>query len=277
VWGGDTAQFQVRISQTAYSNLTAGIPSTSYFPSTKDVTQYPTGTGGANGSYGPGDAYLEGTYTSKLAVLSDHSAVVTGPLLANSSTGGYGAIIDTLGGVRVFNPMQCLTAPTTVGSPTAGFCPNDLTGLYTGGLVTGGALAKAHPAMQYCNMLTGLTGNSGNPNTCSVTATGTGKASEIDAAVVAQGGSFSMYNADRGISLGTLTLKGGLYQLHRGELGVQWELQSSDATSRASSGATLQMTYVNLQSSVPYVPTFQGGSVTRYWNVVSVSSSGAGS
>ena len=270
-WGNDVPQFQLKVGQTQYSNLTSGVPATSYFPNMKDVTQYQTGSTGANGTDGPGDVYIEGANSGRLSVLADGNAVITGNI--TSANVNAAMDIDALGSVRAFHPVQCATAPTATLQPTAGFCPNDLTGLYTGGLTAHGALLAAHPAMQYCNMLTGLTANTGNPNGCSgVTATGTGAITHVAAALIAQGGAFGTYNYDRAVGLPDLTLEGGLYQLHRGALGVQWEVQSTDADSRATSGTRLQMTYVRLQDQLPYVPAFNGATPNRYWNVVSVSS-----
>jgi len=261
--GASVPQFQVTITQKTYSNLTGGAPAVSYFPSMSDVTQYGTGTNGANGNNGPGDVYIEGSNTAPLSVLADDDAIVTG----NLTTSGSGAtLLDTLGDIRIYNPMSCAqpsgmsTSAWTsqIANTTAGFCPNDLTGLYTGGLVSGSTLSSAHPAKQYTNMLS-------TP------------VSEIDAALVAQGssnssGSIRTDNVDRGTSNGTLTVKGGMYQRHRGSLGVQWEYLSTGTGSRAGSGYKVEMTYNDLQSSgLTYVPTFQGGSVTRYWNVVSAS------
>jgi hypothetical protein len=132
--------------------------------------------------------------------------------------------------------------------------------------------------MQYCNM-TGATSsattanNTGNSNCSSaLAATGSGPVDEIDAAVFALTGSLLTDNYNRGVADGNVTVVGGIYQLHRGATGQQWETQSTDAN-RASSGYVLQDTYLNLlNAQLPYVPALQSGSAGRGWNVISVSS-----
>jgi hypothetical protein len=149
-----------------------------------------------------------------------------------------------------------------INNTTPGSCPNDITGLYRGtGLETNGVLSSSHPAMQYTNMTT--------PVACAQSTIGCRR---IDAAVFALSGSFFTDNYNRGNPMGLLTVNGGLYQSHRGANGVQWEFQTSD-TKRATSGYSLQYHYVDLQhSGLPYAPPATGGSNTRIWNVVSISS-----
>ncbi|MBN9618871.1 MAG: hypothetical protein J0H43_03965, partial [Actinobacteria bacterium] len=262
-WGSSTPQFTVTVTQNTYS-YSAG-QALSYFPSMNDVTQYRVGT---NSSNGPGDAYVEGSYSGNVALLSDDGVVVTGATTRASASSNL--LIDTLGDVNVYNPTQCLDQTSAdINATQAGFCPNDLTGLYTGGLTSSGALLSAHPAMQYTTM----TGTDGK----------TDGVSEVDAAIVAQGsatgsdGSLLTENYNRGSSLGTLTIKGGLYQKHRGALGEQWEQQSTSTVQPAFTAYKLAMTYVNMQTvGLPYVPAFTGSTPTRYWNIVSCASPSGG-
>src|SRR5699024_10276974 len=104
-------QFQVRITQTAYSDLVAGSPTVSYFPRMDDVTQYTTGTDGANGDNGPGDVYIQSAvdddgdavpFTGQLAVLADNDVIVTGSIKRASSSDAM--LIDALGDVRIYHP-----------------------------------------------------------------------------------------------------------------------------------------------------------------------------
>jgi hypothetical protein len=223
----------------------------------KDTTQYTIGT---NTSNGPGDVYVQGNNsgsTNGLSILADNDAIVTGNITTSDNSS---MDIDALGNIHIYHPVSCLdTTAADINATSAGFCPNDITGLYTGGLATSSGLSATHPALQYTNMTSAI--------------------STIDAGLVAQGGatnsggSILSENVDRGATLGTLTVNGGLYQVHRGALGVQWEIQSGFST-RATSGYSLSLNYTSELSS-PYIPAFSGGSTSRYWNVVSVSLGGA--
>jgi Tfp pilus assembly protein PilX len=251
-----TQQFQVTLTQTAYTLSTPASAGVSYFPSMNDVTQYAIGTNTGNG---PGDVYVQGDNsgsTNGLSILADNDAILTGNITTSDSSS---MDIDALGNVRMYHPVSCAD-PTTadINATSPGFCPNDITGLYTGGLATSSGLSAAHPALQYTNMSSAIT--------------------TVHAGLIAQGGatnsggSILTENFDRGGALGTLTVNGGLYQLHRGALGTQWEIQSGFST-RATSGYSLSLNYASELSS-PYIPAFSGGSTVRYWNVVSVSSGG---
>lgn len=268
--GSAIPQFQVTITQGGAS----------YFPSMKDTTQY--ATGGTSSTVGPGDLYVEGTGISgAVSLAAQNDAIVTGPLTTSgtSTTNDLGENAWSSGGaialvandnVRIFHPVSCAVAPDSDTSP--GFCPNDITGLYTGGLTNAdGTLKSTHPAMQYCAMTTGYTANTGNGNCSGVTATGTGAVNEIDAGVFALNGSLLTDNFNRGVSMGNTTVVGGIYQLHRGATGEQWESQNN--ATPATSGYTLQDTYRDLEpAGLPYVPALKTGNSTRAWNVVSISS-----
>ena len=211
------AQFSVTASRyvqnTTYAVTAQG---TSSFPVSGDVTQYKTWD--AAGTDAPGDAYIEGTgITGRLSVIAQNDVIVTGRLTTSSTTGTNastgepawtgGGGLDVIGqnNVRIYHPVSCAVAADA--STSAGFCPNDITGLYSGGLETNGVLAATHPAMQYCNLTAATTGgtsaaNTGNANCGALTATGSGPVSEIDGAVFALTGSFTADNYNRGVSLG---------------------------------------------------------------------------
>jgi hypothetical protein len=283
--GNTTPQFTMTatryVQNTSYALTAQGV---SAFPDSNDITQYPIWN--AAKTTAPGDVYIEGTgETGRLSVIAENDIVVTGNLTTTTTLGtsasgepawASGGAIDLIAdnNVRVYHPMSC--ADTTVTATTAGWCPNDITGLYSGGLETAGALSAAHPAMQYCNLTAASTGgatgnNAGNSNCASVTATGTGPVSEIDAATFALGGAVQTDNYNRGVGLGSLTVVGGFYQQHRGGIGVQWELQTTDS-SRASSGYVVQDTYRDLTAAgLAYVPAIGTSLTARAWNIVSVS------
>ena len=299
VWGNGTAllgggqsiaQFQVTASVQQPSTTVTTTPSTMSFPNANDRTQYPTWDAAKTDA--PGDAYIEGSGISgQLSVIAENDIVVTGKLTAaqttitNGSTGeltwaeGGAAALVADQNVRVYRPISCADATVSpdMADTTAGWCPNDITGLYSG-LESNGTLQSTHPALQYCNLTASTTGgvgadNTGNPNAgcSSLSATGSGPVSEIDAVVFALNGSLLTDNYNRGVPMSSLTIKGGIYQLHRGATGEQWETQSADS-SRASSGYLLQDDYVDvLPADLPYVPEFSGGTGGRDWNIVSIS------
>jgi hypothetical protein len=78
-------------------------------------------------------------------------------------------------------------------------------------------------------------------------------------------------NHNRGLPMGNSTVLGGIYQLHRGATGQQWETQTS-ATTRAYSGYQLQDSYLAMDGAgLPYVPALKSGKSDRSWNIVSFS------
>ena len=111
--------------------------------------------------------------------------------------------------------------------------------------------------------------NTGNANCSALTATGSGPVSEIDGAVFALNGSFLSDNYNRGVSLGSALVQGGIYQQHRGVLGEQWESLATD-TARAASGYLLQDNYLDMQTAgLPYVPPLT--TTGDAWSIVSTS------
>ena len=285
--GASVPQFQTTVSSSSWA-ANPGAGGTSTFPVSGDITPYQTGS--ADNTNAPGDAYIEGTgVAGKVSVVAEHDVVVTGKLLTTATSGtdaktgepvyAAGGAADIVGAndVRIYHPVSCKVASTTT---TAGFCANDITGLYTGGIASA-SFATAHPSRQYCSMTSGAA-------ECGNTGTGSGPVSEIDANVFALGvpgadgspssaqtrqGSLLTDNYDRGSAMGNVTVKGGVYQLHRGVTGVQWEITTTDTTTtRPSSGYTLQYSYLDLRkAALPWVPAFQSGSNQRAWNVVSIS------
>jgi hypothetical protein len=252
-WGNSTPQFSVTVTQSKWA-ITTPAGGASYFPDVNDVTQYNAGSGGATATNAPGDLYVEGPNQGKLSLIAANDVVVTGDITNTSATASNDAV-DIVAGqnVRNYHPVTCADQTAAdINATDAGWCPNDISGLYRGVLESNGVLDATHPAKQYTNLTTGT-------------------ARRIDAAMFALSGSFLTDNYNRGVALGTLTVNGGLYQSHRGANGVQWEFQTYD-TKRATSGYSLQYHYVDLQhSGLPYAPPATGGSTARVWTVVSVS------
>lgn len=247
-WGTAVPQFTMTATSTTWAVSTFA-SAVSYFPSVTDATQYGAGTG-ANIA---GDLYVEGVNKGRLSLLADNDVVVTGNLTDSTSTITNDAVNMVAGNnVRNYHPVSCVdTTADSLNKTTAGYCPNDITGLGNPGS-SGTTWDPDHPAMQYTNLQ----------------AAGT---RTIEAAIFALNGSLTSDNYNRGNYMGALQINGGVYQQHRGVNGTQ-NLSGSVV---ARTGYLLQYHYVDLrQSNLPYEPTTKVKS-GRVWSVVSVSGSGA--
>jgi hypothetical protein len=178
----------------------------------------------------------------------------------------------------MYHPVQC-AAPqdlTAIQGTTPGFCPNDITGLYSGIAPTG-----TRPDQQYTNLR-----GSGANSLSSVT---------INAAVFALGGAvstvscpqwsgtgvcggeFSVDNYNRGSALTTLTVKGTLVMQHHGPVGREWEIaDTTGQTSRPYSGYQLDLKYQNLRGALTATTAIASvvstvSTTSSAWHVVSVS------
>jgi hypothetical protein len=194
----------------------------SKFPMAADVTPYTTGLG---------SAFVEGTVQRPLTIASARDLVVSGNMTYTSQTAILGLVAD--GNVQLYHPVSCRTiTPVTLPGRT---CPDDITGLYSGGF-TGSEFDAYHPSRRYLNLRSDLA------------------ALHIDGAVLARQGSLLLQNYMRGPALGTFTLTGGAYQRHRGATGVDWEA-GADSAVRDRSGYVTSMTYdARLRASPP--PSF---------------------
>jgi hypothetical protein len=310
VWGNGTAllgggqsiaQFKTTFTVKKTTTTTTTVAATSTFPNMADVTQYQIGfdnTGNASNSRdtfgvnGPGDLYVEGSVGHTMAFVADDDVVVTGatgPTGTNpSSPSSTGANPDATGSaspsaalelvardsVRVFHPVKCkLTDATAIATTDPGFCPNDITGLYSSVLPDG-----AWPYQQYVNMRTDLAGftihaavfalgNSSAHITCPQPPDGGGVC----------GGEFTTDNYNRGISLGYVTVIGTLAMAHHAPVGQEWELSDvAGHTSRDYSGYQLAEQYRNNKSlfaqATDVANVLHTRSVTSsLWHILSIS------
>jgi hypothetical protein len=263
-WTNGDYQFAVTVTQSTWSISQAATGGQSYFPSTQDVTTYATGAtsagvaAGSTGTAQPGDLYVDGVNSGSLSLIADNNVELTGNVTkgsGNDSSAANPVSITAGNDVRNYHPVSCVDQTAAdINATTAGFCPNDLTGLTTNSLISGSGtsatFAAQHPAAQYSNM------------------TGSG-AHTIDAAVFTLTGSLRTDNYDRGAFVGNLTINGGIYQSHRGANGVQYS-GSNNAVVR--SGANLIYNYVDLQRAhLPYAPAASYSNNPRVWNVTSLS------
>jgi hypothetical protein len=275
--GASTPAFQVTITRRAYSNFAQGTTAVSSFPSMADVTQYAIG-GSSNspstfGDSGPGDLYVEGTVGHTMSVVAANDLVVTGSI-APADTGTQALQLVGRNDSRIYHPVKCkITDSDAIAATDPGFCPNDITGLYSSVLPNG-----TRPDQQYINLrpdLSGLTinaalfalGNSDGSITCPQPPDGGGVC----------GGDFTVDNYNRGAALGQLTEIGTLAMAHHAPVGQEWEIaDTSGATSRPYSGYQLAQQYQNLKAAIKSVSDVSGtlqtsSSTTSLWHVVSVS------
>lgn len=260
-WVSPTKQFDVtptRTSKAATTNVVT--PGTASFPLANDVTQY------QRLQNGPGDAYIEGTLTGKLSIVSENDVIVSGNLTYMTPASDAASLVAK-NNVRVYHPVAC-TDPTATAT-TTGYCPNDTTGLSPiDQLKFNASNFSSHPSRQYTNLRGDL------------------QALTVSSAVYALTGSFIVDNYNRGEGydplgalaangLKTLTLVGGVYQLHHGAAGVQWEIASS-STIRPTSGYSTTIAWDStLQTrNLPYVPTPSGSNGSNPWQIVSTSTGG---
>jgi hypothetical protein len=283
VWGNGSAllganlavpQFKVTVTSKNATTSTTVTPAVSSFPNMRDVTQYAIGGTGTYGTSGPGDLYVEGTSSGSLALLAQNDAIITSNLTAaNTATSALQVV--SYDDIRVYHPVKCVSSDATaIATTDAGWCPNDITGLYRTILADG-----ARPDQQYTDLrsdLKNLTVHGalfalGIPQstvTCPQPPQGNGVC----------GGQFGVDNYSRGDSpgtdaLGTLTVVGTLAMAHHGPAGEEWEIaDAKNLTSRPYSGYQLAVQYQNLKNALSTVNVLTTTSTTSsLWHVVSVS------
>jgi hypothetical protein len=307
--GSSIPQFKVTTTNQTVVTTTVTTPAVSSFPAMSDVTQYQMGfdnTGNGNtdtfAPNGPGDLYVEGEAAHTMVLIADDDTVITGstgpagtnPTNPSTTTdnrdpdcgNGTGVAcpvtpaLEIVGrnNVRVYHPVKCnnsfgiasATFQSEITATTPGFCPNDITGLYTSL-----PALNARPNEQYANLrqdLAGLTvhaavfalGNAAAHITCPQPPEGGGIC----------GGEFTLDNYDRGDALGYLTEIGVLGMAHHSPVGEEWEIaDTTGQSSRLYSGYQLAQQYQNLKASLQDFDSLLTTSVATnlLWHILSVS------
>ena len=273
VAGSTIPQFKVTVTAKTTTTVTTTTQATSTFPSMSDVTQYQMGNSGTFGASGPGDLYVEGNAGHTLALVAQNDVIVTNNL-ATTDSSSYAVEVVAQNDVRVYHPVSCLiTNAAMIADTSPGFCPDDITGLYST------VLAPANrPDQQYVNMrtdLAGLTikgavfalGNAPAHITCPQPPNGGGVC----------GGEFTTDNFSRGSALGQITVIGSLAMAHHAPVGQEWDVaDSSGQTSRPYSGYQLAEQYQNLKAIFAGVGDVNSilsitSSTSDHWHILSVS------
>jgi hypothetical protein len=308
VWGNGTAllgggqkiaQFTATFTVKKTTVTTTTTAARSSFPAMNDVTQYQMGfdnggQGGDNtfGANGPGDLYVEGKVQHTMALVADDDVIITGslgPSDADLSTSNSNqpnpetatdsdpaSALEIVGrnNVRVYHPVKCrITDATAIAATSAGFCPDDITGLYSNVPATAN-----RPDQQYVNLrsdLAGMTiygaifalGNAAGHLTCPQPPNGGGVC----------GGEFSADNHNRGDSLGYLTVVGTLGMAHHSPVGEEWPINDAlGATSRPYSGYQMAQQYLDLSDRISSDTGFPNpldttSTTPALWHILSIS------
>lgn len=235
---------------------------TTYTDPNNDITQYQSNWG---------DAYVQGQLTGEMTIIAEHDIVATNDITytdtdVSKTTDGLALVADH--NARIYRPMTC-TDDGTAGQTTGGFCPNDLTGVYSTALSW--PLPTNYPSLKYTP-----------DNAPSMTGTATGSGSgQLDATVFTLRGCFMIDNWYRGgIGVGA-NVTGGLYQYHRGPTSLPYQGRPYQGSTTKMPGVTLTYTYDDMRAQqnlknglrVPWVPNPQGRPSTssRTWNTVAIS------
>jgi Tfp pilus assembly protein PilX len=230
-----------------------------YTDADNDVTQY---------YHGYGDAYVEGTVKGSLSIIAEHDIEITNDVTySNTTLTGTSATTDGLAlvanhNVRIYRPMTC-AHDGTLGATTAGFCPDDTSGVYTDNLSW--PVNSNYPSNMYV------------PNNApSITHGGTGT---IYATIFTLRGSFMADNFYRGSIGYGINIYGGLYQYHRGATSLPYQGRPYQGSTTKMPGIAVTYNYDNMRAGntdngglrVPYIPTPSGRLTSNTWNVISIS------
>ncbi|HEX8080896.1 MAG TPA: hypothetical protein VF557_11840 [Jatrophihabitans sp.] len=215
--------------------------------------------------HGYGDVYVQGQVSGNLSVVAEHDIVITNDLTySNSSVTNTsdGMAMIANHNVRIYRPMTCAT-DGTAGATTAGYCPNDLSGVYTDNLSW--PLVNNYPSHMYV------------PNNApSMTNGGNGL---IYSTVFTLRGSFIADNFFRGAIGHGITIYGGLYQYHRGATSMPYQGRPYQGSNTKMPGISVTYNFDNMRAGgavngglrVPYIPPPDGRLTSNTWNVISVS------
>jgi hypothetical protein len=244
------------------------------------------------GPNGPGDLYIEGKVQHTMALVADNDVIFTGPTgpsganLTSSnanqpnpqqaSDADPTSALEIVGrsDVRVYHPVKCaVTVAAQIANTSAGFCPNDITGLYDSVLAT-----ADRPDQQYVNLrpdLAGMTiygavfalGNADAHVTCPQPPNGGGIC----------GGEFSVDNHNRGNALGYLTVVGTLGMAHHSAVGEEWPIADVlGATSRPYSGYQMAQQFLDVSDKISEETGFPNpldttSTTPALWHILSIS------
>ncbi|HST46687.1 hypothetical protein [Jatrophihabitans sp.] len=230
--------------------------SKTYTDPNNDVTAY---------YHGYGDVYVDGTTNGNVSIVAEHDIVITNDLTYSNNTVAStsdGLALIATHNVRLYRPMTC-AVDGTLGLTSTGYCPNDLSGVYTDNLSW--PLPSNYPSNTYVP--------SAAP---SITNGGTGS---IYATIFALRGSFLADNFYRGIIGYGIDIYGGLYQYHRGPTSLPYQGRPYQGSGTKMPGISVTYNYDNMRAGqaingglrVPYIPPPDGRLTNNTWNVISVS------
>ncbi|MBV9920204.1 MAG: hypothetical protein JOY78_05010, partial [Pseudonocardia sp.] len=245
------------VSSASFPWFGASTGTHTYTDMNNDITPYYNGYG---------DAYVEGTLKGNLSIVAEHDLVVTNDVSysnTNLKTTTDGLALIATHNVRVYRPMTC-TDDGSAGVTSAGWCPDDLTGVFNQPLSW--PLPTNYPSTKYQL-----------DNAPSLQKTGQGL---IYATIFALRGSFLIDNFYRGPVGASVSTFGGLYQYHRGPTSLAYQGRPFQGSKTKMPGMTLSYTYDNMRAGgtangglrVPWIPSPNGKLTSRTWNVVSISS-----
>ncbi len=237
---------------------------TDYTDPNNDVTQYRPDHG---------DVYIDGTLKGQLTVIADHDIVATNNLTYSNTdplTTSDGLALVADHDVRIYRPMSCAKPDDPSKMPsgyqkrtTWGYCPNDLTGVFTSPLSW--PLPTNQPSTMYV------------PDAAPAMPDG----GSIDATIFTLRGAFLADNFYRGTNGRSASIYGGLYQYHRGPTSLPYQGRPYQGSTTKMPGVVITYNYDNMRAGqnangglrVPWLPVPQGrphGS-TRIWNITGIS------
>ena len=227
-----------------------------YTDPNNDVTPY---------YHGYGDVYVDGVTNGNVSIVAEHDIVVTNDLTYTNPTVAStsdGLALIASHNVRIYRPMTCAT-DGTAGATSPGYCPNDLTGVYTDNLSW--PLPSNYPTYMYVPS-----------DAPSMTDDGAGS---IYATIFTLRGSFMADNFYRGGLGYGINIYGGLYQYHRGPTSLPYQGRPYQGSTTKMPGISVTYNYDNMRAGqaingglrVPYIPPPDGRLTSNTWNVISVS------
>ncbi|HEY0167980.1 MAG TPA: hypothetical protein VGB75_13145 [Jatrophihabitans sp.] len=230
--------------------------SKTYTDPANDVTPY---------YHGYGDVYVEGRTTGNVSIVAEHDIVITNDLTYNNPTvtsTSDGLALIANHNVRIYRPMTC-AADGALNATTAGYCPNDLSGVYTDNLSW--PVANNYPSHMYVPSSAPSMTNGG--------------AGLIYATVFTLRGSFIADNFYRGEIGHGVNIYGGLYQYHRGATSMPYQGRPYQGSGTKMPGISVTYNFDNMRAGqavngglrVPYIPPPDGRLTSNTWNVISIS------